>query len=85
MNAEKAADKILSELYQVSEKKGGKPLVNVASRAYDMGIESRETLSEAIALLRDRHWIEEPREGPDGEVYVRITLQGITDNEKRAA
>lgn len=85
MNAEKAADEILSELYQVAEKKGGKPLINITSRAYDLGIESRETLSEAIALLRDRHWIEEPREGPDGEVYVRITLQGITDNEKRAA
>lgn len=77
MNPETAARILLEDLYGVSQEFGGQPLVNLTLRARERGINDLEVLSQAVALMRQKSWIELPLSTRSVGFYAKLSGQGL--------
>lgn len=77
MKPEIAARILLEDLYGVSKEFGGQPLVNLTLRAQERGINDPEVLSQAVALMRHKAWIELPLSTPSVGFYAKLSGQGL--------
>ncbi len=77
MKPETAARILLEDLYGVSQEFGGQPLVNLTLRAQVRGINDVEVLSQAVALMRHKSWIELPLATPSAGFYAKLAGPGL--------
>ena len=85
MKVDDAALRLLGGMAVFTRERGGRPLVNLATRAKNLSMTGIDFFDAVVDHLQARHWIEDPHRTPNGDYCARITVSGLTHVEERAA